>query len=81
MFVCPHPGCNHVFLTKRGINIHAGKCQWKNEFVVEKILSHKGPITVRQPIFGEMAGRATMNSMTAGSPYPVYILRQLKTMR
>ena len=25
-FKCPHPGCGHVFLTKRGRNIHAGKC-------------------------------------------------------
>ena len=40
-FGSPHPGCNHVFLTKRGLNIHAGRCQWKNEFEVEKILSHK----------------------------------------
>ena len=47
-FACPHPGCNHVFLTKRGLTIHAGKCQWKNEFVIEKILNHRGPVTARQ---------------------------------
>ena len=26
-FKCPHLGCDHVFLTKRGRNIHAGRCQ------------------------------------------------------
>ena len=46
-FTCPHPGCNHVFLTKRGMNIHASRCQWRNEFVVEKILDHKDPVTAR----------------------------------
>ena len=47
-FKCPHPGCDHVFLTKRGLNVHAGRCQWRNEFVVEKILCHKGPVTDRK---------------------------------
>ena len=47
-FACPHPGCGHVFLTKRGRDIHAGRCQWQNEFVVERILNHKGPTTARQ---------------------------------
>ena len=49
-FKCPHPGCDHVFLTQRGRNIHAGRCQWRNEFefVVEAILSHKGRIIARQ---------------------------------
>ena len=46
-FKYPHPGCNHVFLTKRGLQVHEGRCQWKNEFVVKKILSHKGPVTAR----------------------------------
>ena len=47
-FKCPHPDCDHVFFSKRGLNVHAGKCQWKNEFVVERILDHKGNITARQ---------------------------------
>ena len=47
-FKCPHPGCDHVFLTQRGRNIHAGRCQWRNEFAVEAILSHEGHITARQ---------------------------------
>ena len=47
-FTCPHPGCDHTFLTKRGMHVHAGKCQWRNEFVVEKILKHRGPVTARQ---------------------------------
>ena len=47
-FKCPHPGCNHTFLTKRGLSIHAGRCQWQNEFVIEKILEHKGDLVKRQ---------------------------------
>ena len=39
-----------MYLTKRGLHVlymREGVKQWKNEFVVEKILSHKGPVTVR----------------------------------
>ena len=47
-FTCPHPGCDHTFLTKRGMHVHVGRCQWRNEFVVDKILNHRGPVTARQ---------------------------------
>ena len=30
------------------MHVHAGRCQWKNEFVVDKIMNHKGPVTARQ---------------------------------
>ena len=46
-FVCPHLNCGHRFTTKRGLNIHASKCCWQNEFKVSRILDCKGPLTVR----------------------------------
>ena len=33
------------FLTERDINMHKHRCQWKNEFKIEKILDHKGTLT------------------------------------
>ena len=47
-FQCLHPGCDHVFLTKRGLSAHAGKYQWRNEFVVGKTLDHKDTVNARQ---------------------------------
>ena len=61
-FACPHPGCNHVFLTKRGMTIHAGKCQWKNEFAIEEILNHRGPVTARQYLVRWQGYNAQHNS-------------------
>ena len=46
-FKCPHLNCNHSFMTKKGMLIHAGTCQWKDEFEMDKIISHRGPITNR----------------------------------
>ena len=46
-FRCPHLNCNHSFLTKKGMMIHAGRCQWKDEFEIESIVSHRGPVTSR----------------------------------
>ena len=42
-FVCPHPTCGHRFYTKRGMQIHAGKCSAADQYLVEKILDSKGP--------------------------------------
>ena len=47
-FICPHLNCGHRFYSKRGAQIHAGKCPWKDEFEVEKILDSKGPICRRR---------------------------------
>ena len=30
------------------MNIHAGRCEWKNEFEVDHIEGHRGPVTARQ---------------------------------
>ena len=42
-YICPHLNCG-----KRGLMIHARKCKWANEFVVEKILDCEGPPTNRK---------------------------------
>ena len=44
---CPHLNCNYTFMTKRGMQIHASRCEWRNEFELEKIVSHRGPVTSR----------------------------------
>ena len=46
--ICPHLNCGHRFLTKRGAMIHAGRCKWANEFVVERILDCEGVPTNRK---------------------------------
>lgn len=45
---CPHLKCGHKFTTKSGMLIHAGKCEWKDEFEVDFITNHRGPVTSRQ---------------------------------
>ena len=42
-FECPNIGCRRVFFNKRGMRCHAGKCKWKDEYFVEKILNARGP--------------------------------------
>ena len=47
-FRCPHLNCGYQFLTKHGMLVHAGRCEWKNEFEVDSIVGHRGPIVVRK---------------------------------
>ena len=47
-FECPHMHCNFRFHTMHGLKVHAGRCKWKDEFEVEKIVGHRGPIVARQ---------------------------------
>ena len=28
--------------------VHAGRCEWRHEFEVDKIVGHRGPVVVRQ---------------------------------
>ena len=49
-FVCPHLNCGYRFFTKRGMLTHVGRCEWKNEFEIERILTHRSPIHARQYI-------------------------------
>ena len=37
-FTCPHINCGFKFMTKAGMKIHAGTCEWKNEFEVNRII-------------------------------------------
>lgn len=37
-----------MFASKKGLNIHKSKCVWTDEFEVNKIVGHKGPITSRK---------------------------------
>ena len=46
-FKCPHLNCDHSFLTRKGMLVHAARCEWRNEFELEKIVNHRGPITRR----------------------------------
>ena len=39
-YTCRHEGCNHCFMTKHGLLVHEGRCEWKNEFVVDSIVDH-----------------------------------------
>ena len=41
-FTCPHHMCDHQFVTKQGMLIHAGKCELKDVYPLEKILAHEG---------------------------------------
>ena len=35
-------------MTKRGLLIHEGRCEWKDQFKVEKIIVHKGNLSKRK---------------------------------
>ena len=39
-FMCPHLNCNQNFLTRKGMLIHAGTCEWKDEYEIEGVLNH-----------------------------------------
>ena len=47
-FKCPHSMCNFVFGTRHGMQIHASKCRFKDEYVVESILDSKGPVWAKK---------------------------------
>ena len=37
----------YAYSNIRGMLIHAGRCEWKDEFEIERIVSHRGPVTNR----------------------------------
>ena len=47
-FECPHLNCGFKFLTKHGLKIHMGRCEWKDEYQVEAIVGHRGPLVTRK---------------------------------
>ena len=50
-FTCPNVGCTKVFFNKRGMRCHAGRCKWRDEYLVEKILDVRGPAQSSQQQF------------------------------
>lgn len=44
-FTCPHPGCEFQFKTKLGMQIHAGKCEFRGCHRVHSILDDRGSTT------------------------------------
>ena len=47
-FFCKYLNCNHGFLSKGGVAIHEGKCPWRHEHRLDKIVDHKGKVTSRK---------------------------------
>ena len=47
-FTCPHLNCNFKFMTKSGLRIHMSRCEWRDEFEVERIVQHRGAVVSRQ---------------------------------
>ena len=41
-FFCPHLHCGFHCRNRRGMLVHADRCKWRDEFVVENILECKG---------------------------------------
>ena len=47
-FTCPHLTCGFKFRTKRGMLAHAGRCCWRKEYKVKRILDCTGDICQRK---------------------------------
>ena len=43
-YVCPHLHCGFQFYTWRGMLVHAGRCEWRNELEIDSIVDCKGKI-------------------------------------
>ena len=39
---CPHDGCRKTFFNAHGCKVHAGRCRWRDMYVVDKILAVRG---------------------------------------
>ena len=47
-FICPHLNCGFKFMTLSGLRVHMGRCNWKDEFEVDRIMDHRGPVVARK---------------------------------
>lgn len=47
-FTCPHLNCGFKFHNRRGMQIHASKCEHKNDLKISKILDCKGEVCSRK---------------------------------
>ena len=39
---CPHHGCHKVFFNIHDCKVYAGKCRWRDEYIVDRILKVTG---------------------------------------
>ena len=42
-FSCPNVGCTRVFFNKHGMCCHAGRCKWKDVYLIDRIVDVRGP--------------------------------------
>ena len=42
-FACPNIGCTKVFHNKHGMLCHKGRCKWRNEYLIDRIVDVRGP--------------------------------------
>ena len=47
-FTCPHLNCGFKFMSMAGLRVHMGRCSWKDEYEVDKIVAHRGAVVSRQ---------------------------------
>ena len=47
-FTCPHLHCGFKLYSKRGMLVHAGKCEWKDKLPIDRILDSTGPVHCKQ---------------------------------
>ena len=55
-FVCPHLNCGFKFLSLAGLKVNMGRCEWKDEFEVEKIVDHRGNVVASKTIQSALEG-------------------------
>ena len=80
-FKCPNIGCHRVFYNKRGMKCHAGKCKWKDEFLIDKILDARGPARSSKQEFlirWKGYGREHDSWQPRGNIDPDYVVEFLK---
>ena len=49
-YTCKHKGCMKVFANKHGLRVHEGKCPWKHEYDIERILDVRWPQESSMPV-------------------------------
>ena len=47
-YTCPHLNCGFKFTSLAGLRVHMGRCSWKDEYEVDKIVGHRGAMVSRQ---------------------------------
>ena len=68
-FTCPHLNCGFKFLSKSGLRTHMARCEWKDEFEIDRIVDHRGPVVSRQY---KIHWKIMITATTPGSPEPTF---------